>query len=103
MERECVNLLCELHKAMLNSEATVDQSGPAVRDAKVVMEATNTLEALQRHQPATALFESLSQPSKSESARAINEKYCRGEFGKRAMMRHIFGDDTYAQARHTIG
>jgi predicted branched-subunit amino acid permease len=27
----------------------------------------------------------------------VYEQYCRGEFGKRAMMRHIFGDETYAQ------
>mmetsp|Transcript_7218 Transcript_7218/g.22308 ORF Transcript_7218/g.22308 Transcript_7218/m.22308 type:complete len:114 (+) Transcript_7218:97-438(+) len=57
------------------------------------MEAINTLEAVQRHPPVTALFERLCSPSSSPEARQLCKRYTELAFAKVALMRSVFGDN----------
>jgi len=57
----------------------------------MVMEAINTLEAVQRHPPVTALYERLCSPSSSPEARKLCERYTQLAFAKvRAPNTHIY-------------
>ena len=57
------------------------------RDSKMLVDTINTLEACRQHDNVTALFEELCQPSRSAKARALNERYQKHEFAKKAIMR----------------
>uniref|UniRef100_A0A7S4BN81 Uncharacterized protein n=1 Tax=Chrysotila carterae TaxID=13221 RepID=A0A7S4BN81_CHRCT len=98
MDKESISMLCELHKRMVN-EAKSDELNSEARQLEIrpVFEAVNTLEAMRRHSPVNTLFEALCSPRASDGAMALYESYCRSEFGKRAMMRHIFGDEAYEE------
>ena len=50
-------------------------------------DSVNTMEACRRHNNVAALFEMLSQPSKSERSKEIAIAYKKQEFGKRALLR----------------
>eukprot|EP00315_Gephyrocapsa_oceanica_P013838 CAMPEP_0185351264 /NCGR_PEP_ID=MMETSP1364-20130426/3330_1 /TAXON_ID=38817 /ORGANISM="Gephyrocapsa oceanica, Strain RCC1303" /LENGTH=253 /DNA_ID=CAMNT_0027950807 /DNA_START=62 /DNA_END=823 /DNA_ORIENTATION=- len=96
MEPSCVSLLCDLQKALLKQaqpEGGAPEDAAARAHAQIAMEAINTLEAVQRHQPVTALFEKLCSPSNSPAARALYERYAQLAFAKVALMRSVFGDD----------
>tara|TARA_B100000524_G_scaffold253677_1_gene137079 strand:+ start:1662 stop:2504 length:843 start_codon:yes stop_codon:yes gene_type:complete len=98
LARSSVDLLCELHKRILNASPTEPQpTDAATQDAQVVVEAVNTLEAIQAHQPTSMLFESLCNPTQSEDAKALYTRYANKEFAKTAMMRYLFGDDSFAE------
>lgn len=74
MERSSVELLCELHKRMLNAQPSdAKRTDPSSLDAEVVLEAINTLEAIHEHQPVSTLFESLCNPTCSDHARRVCE------------------------------
>ena len=92
---EMVSALCELHKRMVDGAPSGELSKPAptdplLRDAKTLMEAINTLEACRRVPNVTSFFEAVCQPSRSDRAKELATIYQQLEFGKRAMMRHIF-------------
>ena len=96
LSQELVDALCELHKAIVNalpSSALQESSADLVerRDARLLMEAINTLEACRRVPNVTVFFEELCTPSRSAKARELTTAYQQLEFGKHAMLRAIFG------------
>lgn len=97
LRRSSVDLLCDLHKTMLQGAADMSKSNPVVQDAQIVLEALNVLEAICRHGSAPDLFEQICSPSHSTKAREAAEKYERLEYAKMAMMRSLFGDAQYEE------
>ena len=96
LNQPMVDALCELHKAIVNalpsSTLQDSRSGHAdKRDARLLMEAINTLEACRRVPNVTVFFEELCTPSRSAKARELTTSYQQLEFGKHAMLRAMFG------------
>lgn len=88
---ELVDQLCAMHKEMVNGlPSSAPDSHPEKMDARLLMEAINTLEACRRVDNVTMFYEKLCTPSISESAKELTTMYQKLEFGKRAMLRHIF-------------
>jgi hypothetical protein len=91
---EMVDALCELQKQMVNGvKDSRDASDPVVRDARLLMEAINSLEACRRAPNAHEFFEAVCQPSRSARAKELATVYQKLEFAKRAMMRRLFKAD----------
>lgn len=87
-----INGMCELHRCIID-HTPKDPSGAKTReaaDARLIMEAINTLEACRRFDNVTLLFEMICTPSMSERARKVTELYVKLDFAKRAMLRYLF-------------
>lgn len=96
---QMVGALCALHVTMTNSIKDVKNAADAVvSDSRLLMEAINTLEACRRQENVTNFFEQACTPSRSDQARQLAEMYTKLEFGKHAMMRHLFKSDSELSA-----
>jgi len=96
-DRSIISMLCELHKRMIDGVPSADiknDDHPVVMDCQVLMDAINALEACATHGNAVIFYETVCTPSASERARSLTERYERKEFAKRAMLKHIFKDDS---------
>jgi hypothetical protein len=94
-----VNGMAELHRCIVDtSKDPRNTKTQEAADTRLIMEALNTLEACRRFENVALLFEMVCQPSMSERAKKVTEHYVKLDFGKRAMLRHIFKSSTDAFA-----
>lgn len=88
---ERADQMCELHCAMQNAAKDLkDENDPLQMDNRILMMAINSLEACRVNPNATAFYEMVCTPSMSDRAAKLCKTYYDFEFGKRALMRHIF-------------
>jgi hypothetical protein len=95
-----VNGLAELHRCIVDtSKDPRNTKTQESKDTRLIMEALNTLEACRRFENQALLFEMVCQPSMSERAKKVTEHYVKLDFGKRAMLRHLFKSSAEAFAQ----
>ncbi|KAL1530005.1 hypothetical protein AB1Y20_000931 [Prymnesium parvum] len=95
-DRSTTSMLCELHKRLIATVPSAElknESNAIVKDCQTLIEAINALEACAQQGNAVIFYETVCNPSSSERARKLTERYERKEFAKRAMMKHLFKED----------
>ena len=94
LKPEIADSMCELHCAIQAASKNLkDDNDPHILDMERLMHAINALEACRVNEKAVmSFYEMIAQPSSSGRAYKLTKKYYEMEFGKQALMRHIFPD-----------